>query len=63
MVKIQSEGSFWQELGYTLTEEMVLESGRLVNPTFMDYLVSYLLLHIVPLAKKAPYRTPGRAAV
>ncbi|MGZ7029335.1 MAG: molybdopterin-dependent oxidoreductase [Terriglobales bacterium] len=36
----QSEGAAAQGLGYALTEEMLLdESGRMINPNFLDYKV------------------------
>ena len=34
----QAEGAAAQGLGYALTEEMLLdESGRIINPSFLDY--------------------------
>jgi carbon-monoxide dehydrogenase large subunit len=36
-VAAQIEGGFVQGLGYSLTEELLWDAGRLRNPTFMDY--------------------------
>ncbi len=36
-VESQIQGGFVQGLGYALSEEMLWEDGRLVNPSFMDY--------------------------
>ncbi len=36
-VEGQIQGGVVQGLGYALTEEMVWDGGRLVNPSFMDY--------------------------
>jgi carbon-monoxide dehydrogenase large subunit len=36
-VAAQIEGGFVQGLGYALTEELLWDEGRLVNPSFMDY--------------------------
>ncbi|HBP84119.1 MAG TPA: xanthine dehydrogenase family protein molybdopterin-binding subunit, partial [Gammaproteobacteria bacterium] len=39
LVEVQIEGALVQGLGYALFEEMVWDSGRLSNPTLMDYKV------------------------
>lgn len=36
-VESQIHGGFVQGMGYALTEEILWEDGRLVNPSFMDY--------------------------
>lgn len=36
-VESQVHGGFVQGMGYALSEEMLWEDGRLVNPSFMDY--------------------------
>lgn len=36
-VEGQIQGGFVQGLGYALTEEMVWDGGRLINPNFQDY--------------------------
>ena len=58
MVEGQIQGGFVQGLGYALTEEMQWdESGRLTNPTLMDYKVPTALdapLEIHPLIIEHP---------
>jgi len=58
MVEGQIQGGFVQGLGYALTEEMQWdESGRLTNPTLMDYKVPTALdapLEINPLIIEHP---------
>jgi CO/xanthine dehydrogenase Mo-binding subunit len=46
-VEGQMDGGFVQGQGFALTEEVVWDAGRVVNPTLMDYKV--------PTAKDAPY--------
>ena len=46
-VEGQIEGAFVQGLGFALTEEMVWDGARLVNPSLMDYKA--------PTALDAPY--------
>ncbi len=42
-VEGQLQGGFVQGMGYALTEEMVWDSGRLANPTLMDYKIPGVL--------------------
>jgi CO/xanthine dehydrogenase Mo-binding subunit len=37
LVEVQMEGGFVQGMGFALTEELVWEDGRLVNPNLRDY--------------------------
>jgi CO/xanthine dehydrogenase Mo-binding subunit len=58
MVEGQIQGGFVQGLGYALTEEMQWdESGRLINPTLMDYKVPTALdtpIEINPIIVEHP---------
>jgi CO/xanthine dehydrogenase Mo-binding subunit len=58
MVEGQIQGGFVQGLGYALTEEMQWdESGRLTNPTLMDYKVPTALdtpIEINPIIVEHP---------
>ena len=46
-VEGQMDGGFVQGLGFALTEEIVFDNGRVVNPTLMDYKV--------PTSKDVPF--------
>ena len=47
-VEGQIEGGIIQMLGYALTEEMLWDNGRMINPTMMDYKI--------PGMADAPYK-------
>jgi xanthine dehydrogenase molybdenum-binding subunit len=49
-VEGQIEGGVVQGLGYALTEEMVFDGGKVINPSFADYKI--------PNAKDVPSITP-----
>ena len=39
LAKQQINGAFVQGMGYSLTEELVIQNGKIMNPTLADYLV------------------------
>jgi len=49
-VEGQIEGGFVQGLGYTLSEEIVFDGGKVINPSFADYKI--------PIAMDIPPLTP-----
>ncbi len=59
-VEGQIEGGVMQGVGYALYEEMVWDSGRLANPSFMDYKIPGAIevpQEIVPIIVEKPDRS------